>query len=500
MTEHPAPPPARQAAPAGHGGAGRWAASSARVVALVLSVVVVIGTGYAWTNVRNLTDNVGRVGSIGLGSGTDAQAAGSDGKDQNILLVGLDDRTGATPAELEELSTQTDGGSMNTDTMMVLHVPADGARATVISLPRDSWVDIKGSGKGKLNSAYGDGFANGGGQAGGFKLLTSTIEGITGLTIDHYIAVSLLAFYRISKAIGGVPVCLTEAQNASTDSDANGSGYSGIDLPAGVSTIEGKQALAFVRQRHGLPRGDLDRIVRQQYFLSHAFAKVASAGTLLNPFALSRLIKAVSSSMTVDKDLDLLQLAGQVQGLTAGNITFATIPTLGIQNTTNGIGQTVSIVALDFAAIPAFVAQVVGQPSAYESAPAADPTSVPVTVVNAVGTSGLAGRNGDALAALGFQVGAPDSADQTVTTTVTYPKGMEAQAKAVAAAVPGAVPAVSPDATGVTLVLGTDGVQVPDGTAAAPSTATPTTTAAPAPSAASPVPPVAAPALADCIS
>ncbi len=504
MTENPEPPPAGPAASAGHGGVSRWAASSARVLALVLSVVVVIGTGYAWTNVRNLTDNVGRVGSIGAGGGTDAQAAGSDGKDQNILLVGLDDRSGATPAELEELSTQTDGGSMNTDTMMVLHVPADGARATVISLPRDSWVDIKGSGKGKLNSAYGDGFADGGGQAGGFALLTSTIEGITGLKINHYIAVSLLAFYRISKAIGGVPVCLTQAQNASTDADANGSGYSGIDLPKGESVIEGKQALAFVRQRHGLPRGDLDRIVRQQYFLSHAFTKIASAGTLLNPFALSRLITAVSSSLTIDDGLDLLQLAGQVQGLTAGNITFATIPTLGIQNTTNGIGQTVSIVALDFAAIPAFVAQVVGQPSAYESATAADPASVNVTVVNAVGTAGLAGRNSDALAALGFRMGAPDSADQTVTTTVTYPKGMEAQAKAVAAAVPGAVPAVSPDATGVTLVLGTDGVQVTDGSATPTATAGPdatTTTVAPAPStSAAAAPAVADPAQASCIN
>ena len=95
-----------------------------------------------------------------------------------------------------------------------------------------------------------------------------TIHALTGLHIDHYVQVNLLGFYRISEAIGGVQVCLQHAQNAHTDSDAFGSGYSGINLPTGVSTIKGTQALAFVRQRHGLPHGDLDRIKRQQYFLS----------------------------------------------------------------------------------------------------------------------------------------------------------------------------------------------------------------------------------------
>lgn len=492
---HPSPRAARRARhaaagprtspgrPRPAGTARRALAGATRLLAVTLSVLVVVGTGYAWATNRSLANGVTRLDALGLTGSVGATAKNVDGADQNILIVGIDDRSGATPAELAELSTQQDGGSTNTDTMMVLHVPADGSKATVISLPRDSWVDIAGFGKGKLNSAYPDGLSGGGGAAGGAKLLISTVETLTGLSIDHFVSVSLLAFYRISNAIGGVPVCLNAAQNASTDSDAAGSGYSGIDLPAGNSVIQGKQALAFVRQRHGLPRGDLDRIVRQQYFLSHAFSQVASAGTLLNPVALSRLVSAVSSSLTVDKGLDLLKLATQVQDLSAGNITFATLPTLGTPTITYR-GQEVSIVALDFPAIPAFISKVIGLPTAYDSAGTVDPSSVTVTVANGTGTTGLAGRNGKALSALGFALGEPTTVDAASTTTIEYPAGMEAQAKTLAAAVPGAAVAVSGTVTALTLLLGGDGVEVPG---AAPTTTAKagasTTTATPAPTA-----------------
>jgi LCP family protein required for cell wall assembly len=454
----------------------RTAGAGLRVLAVVASVVVFAATGYAWATYRTLTTGLTRLDAIGAGATPNV-----DGADQNILLVGNDDRGGATPAELAQLSTQQDGGSINTDTMMVLHVPANGSKATVISLPRDSWVDIPGFGKGKLNSAYADGVSTGGGDAAGAKLMIQTVENVLGLSIDHYVAVSLLAFYRISLAIGGVPVCLNAAQNATTDSDPYGSGYSGINLPAGDSVISGKQALAFVRQRHGLPRGDLDRIVRQQYFLSHAFAKIASAGTLLNPAELNRLVGAVSASLKVDQGLDLVALAGQVQNLTAGNLSFLTLPTLGTPTITYG-GSQVSIVALDFARIPAFVSTVIGQPTVYQKATAAAPSSVTVTIVNAEGTAGLAGRNGTALSRLGFVIGQPETAEATAVSTVEYPRGMEAQAKAVADAVPGVAVAVSSAATGVKLVLGTDRVQVPGAAPWSGRSATPT----PAPNAAAP--------------
>ena len=263
-----------------------------------------------------------------------ALAAGQtdlDGSAQDILMIGNDSRAGATPAELHALHGGHDLQTVNTDTMMILHIPTDGQKPSLISFPRDSWVNIPGYGKGKLNSAFSDAYNSAMSQhrteqqaeGAGILLTLRTLSQLTGLHIDHYLQVNLLGFYRISEAIGGVQVCLLHAQNATTDSDAFGSGYSGIDLPAGVSTIKGAQALAFVRQRHGLPHGDLDRIKRQQYFLAAAFHKIASAGTLLNPFKLKHLLDAVSSSLLTDPTLNLLSLARSFELLSAGDINFA---------------------------------------------------------------------------------------------------------------------------------------------------------------------------------
>ena len=182
-----------------------------------------------------------------------------------------------------------------------------------------------------------------------------TLSGLTGLHIDHYLQVNLLGFYRISEAIGGVTVCLKHAQNADDrHATRSASGYSGIDLPAGVSTIKGEQALAFVRQRHGLPHGDLDRIKRQQYFLSAAFRKIASAGELLNPFKLHDLLDAVSSSLLTDPSLDLLSLARSFELLGAGDISFATLPNNGSQVIYPTASRPRSC-GVDYAAVPGFI-------------------------------------------------------------------------------------------------------------------------------------------------
>ncbi len=449
----------------------------ARAAVAGLSLLAIVGSGLAWATYQNFK------ASVRHGAPVPALAAGQkdpDGKDQNILLLGNDSRAGANAQELKALSTQDDGGSVNTDTMMVLHIPANGRRATVISFPRDSWVDIPDNGKGKINSSYGDGYAaaknHGGDETGsesaGVRLLIRTIAQLTGLHIDHYVQVNLLGFYRISNAIGGVDVCLNKAQNPNTDSDALGKGYSGINLPAGHSVIEGTQALAFVRQRHGLPNGDLDRIKRQQYFLSAAFRKVVSAGVLLNPFKLRDLLKAVSSSMLTDPDLDMLALARQFQDLSAGNIRYATIPNDGPQ-TIFPDGIETSIVAIDAAAMPGFINQLQGKPAdpGLATAPAGNPASVTLDVLNGTVIAGLAGRNAAALHKLGFHVETVDSTTQTNTTTVEYPPGAQNQAKAVASAVPGARLTQTESVKKVTLVLGADGRQAAGLASTAPSSA-----------------------------
>ena len=319
----------------------RQIGTAGRIVCGVLAVAVLAGSGWAWATYRSFAAKIVRIDAIPAtptaGPSTSAAHKDLDGKDQNILIVGNDSRDGATPAELADLGTTADPGASNTDTMMVLHVPSDGSRASVISFPRDSYVAIPGHGMGKLNSAYSLGVQDAKGDpAGGYRLLIRTLSALTGLTIDHFVSVGLLGFYRISNAIGGVPVCLLHAQNAQTDADEYGSGYSGIDLKAGWQTIQGKQALAFVRQRHGVPGGDLGRINRQHYFLSQAIKKIASAGTLLHPATITKLLNAVRSSVEMDPRLDPLSLLTELGEMSAGNITFSDMPTDG--STINSAG------------------------------------------------------------------------------------------------------------------------------------------------------------------
>jgi LCP family protein required for cell wall assembly len=308
-----------------------------RAVVALLSVSALAVSGYAWASWNDFTSNITRVSAIGGGPTEDGHKVPDvDGKDQNILIVGNDDRSTATDAELGQLGTTRDGGSINTDTMMVLHVPANGRKAIVIGIPRDSYVAIPGHDMNKINSAYKDGYVeNHNDKNAASRLAVETVQNLTGLTIDHFVQVDLIGFYRISLAIKGVSVNLCNAVKEPE---------SGVDLPKGVSTIQGKQALAFVRQRYGFPdgMGDLDRIKRQQYFLSAAFRKISSSGTLLDVFKLRNLLKAVRSSLTMDEHLDPLTLAEQMQDLTAGNLSFTTIPTDGF-HTYDGVGSTVVV-------------------------------------------------------------------------------------------------------------------------------------------------------------
>ncbi|SOD71483.1 LytR family transcriptional attenuator [Jatrophihabitans sp. GAS493] len=341
-----------------------------RAIAALISLVIVLGSGYAWATYRSFTANVTHVDAIDP-SAPDARAPDLDGKAENILLVGDDHRpANASAALLAELSTQLDGGGTNTDTMMVMHVPADGSKATLISFPRDSWVKVPGHGLNKLNAAFSLGSRNGGGDRGGSRLLIATIHDLTGLHIDHFVRVSLVGFYQIAKVLGPIPVCL---KHASVDP------YSGTDLPAGPSDLTPKQALSFVRQRHDLLGGDLGREIRQQYFLSQAFSQIASAKTLLNPLKLRDLLSAVSSNIETDFAGDgLLKFAQQMENLQSGNLKSATIPTTGTP-TIYVDGAPVSIVAVDRAAIPSFIAAVVGPsaPAPKSATPAVKPSATP---------------------------------------------------------------------------------------------------------------------------
>jgi LCP family protein required for cell wall assembly len=424
-----------------HGRQRRTARTLFPAIGGVLAMALVLTGGYAAWSYAQLDSAVTKV-HVALPH--PSASADVDGAAENILLVGDDHRPAdATPQELAELGTQLDGGATNTDTMIVLHIPAGGGSATMISFPRDSWVPIPGHGTFKLNSAFSDGAANGGGDAGGMRLLIQTIENISGLQIDHFVRVSLLGFYQLVKALGPIQVCLNEPAH-----DPN----SNVDLPAGRSTLNASQALSFVRQRDGLPRGDLDREVRQQYFLSQEARKVLSAGTLLNPVKVSELLHGVGDAVQIDDGLSIPSLVSTFRGIDLSSVRSTTIPTSGTP-TIDGY----STVAVDFAAMPAFIQGIVGAPAAYTEAKAATPSSVHVSVQNGGSTPGGATAASAALTAKGFVVGAPSDTTTTAATVVEYPKGAEAEAKAVVAAVPGATAVRSTTVSGVTLVLGTDG-------------------------------------------
>ncbi|HWU48092.1 MAG TPA: LCP family protein [Humibacter sp.] len=418
--------------------------------AFVVVALLVIGIGYGIFNYLALTNAISHVDAI---SGSNKPAADADGPAQNILLVGDDHRpANASAAELARLHAGPDDGENNTDTMMILHVPAGASSgaATLISLPRDSWVRIPGFGMGKLNSAFADGENSAAkGQdaaAAGAQLLIRTVQNLTGLTVDHYVRVSLLGFYDIADALGPIQVCLKHPVDDP---------YSGAKFPAGTSTLDAAQALAFVRQRHGLPNGDLDREVRQQYFLSVEAHKLLSAGTLLNPVALHNAMTAIGSALQTDPGLNLLQLAAQVRDLSG--IRSATIPVSGTP-TIYVDGTPVSIVQVDTAAMPAFITKLIGEPSAYTKAQPASPAHVTVTVLNGSGVEGAATAATKTFAAAGFHTGNAGNADPTTSTTIEYAAGDESQAKAVASHLPGAVVRQSSGAHDVTVVLGSDGL------------------------------------------
>ncbi|MBP2471255.1 LCP family protein required for cell wall assembly [Crossiella equi] len=288
------------------------------------------------------------------------------GTDTNILLVGVDSRTDAqgrplSREVLDALQAGEAGGEQNTDTMMLVHVPADPTKkAFAVSLPRDSYVDIAGGfGKHKLNSAYARAkvaaakTARGQGKdnatvekesvTAGRKNLITTVAKLTGLTVDHYAEINLYGFSEITKAVGGIPVCL----NKPVRDD-----FSGANFPAGQQVLEGVDALKFVRQRHGLPAGDLDRVRRQQAFLAGLANRVLSAGTLTDPGKVQGLVDALTRSVVLDQGWDLLGFAAQVQGLTGGRIQFQTIPTLRANLATPGDGVAVEV---DPAKVKAFV-------------------------------------------------------------------------------------------------------------------------------------------------
>lgn len=230
----------------------------------------------------------------------------------NWLLVGSDSRTGLTPEQEAALATGGDIGAGRTDTILLIHVPADGP-TTMVSLPRDWYVPIPGYGSDKLNASF---------ALGGAPLLVQTVETVTGLRMDHYAEVGFGGFADMVDAIGGVDLCVPYDI---VDPLA------GIDLRAGCQELSGPQALGFVRSR-ATPLADLDRMNNQRLFLSSLLSKATSPTTFLNPFRAVPLVRGIVGSLQVDNGDHIWNLASLGWAL-RGEMVTTTIPVSGFEDT-----------------------------------------------------------------------------------------------------------------------------------------------------------------------
>ena len=279
----PAQPPSR-ARTGGTGGSGprggrRWLRPK-RVLVILASLVVLamLATVALYFSVSS------KLTRINVLVPTSFTSAGT-----NWLIAGSDSRGGLTAAQENQLALGRDITGGRSDTIMLLHLPANGTRPTLVSIPRDSYVPIPGNGYNKINAAY---------AIGGPKLLIATVQNVTGLPVNHFMSIGFGGLVGVVNDVGGVRMCLKAPMK---DPKA------GLNLKAGCQTLNGDQALGFVRTR-AFAEGDLQREQDQRVLLKGILAKMTSAGTLANPFAIIPAANGAASAISVDQSAGLSQL------------------------------------------------------------------------------------------------------------------------------------------------------------------------------------------------
>ncbi len=291
---------------------GRWWKRTLIVLVAIVALVAVGAGGYVAFISQRADNNLARADLLPPdGQSTYTSKAGTkeklvkgkeSGKGETYLLLGSDARPGET--------------NSRSDVIQLLHISQDGSRVDLVHYPRDLWVDIPGHGKGKINWAF---------AFGGAPLLVQTLEGLTGVQVDHVANTDFEGFKAMTDALGGVRVWADEASTAS--------GNGGVDIKQGWNDLNGEQALGFVRERYQLSGGDLSRGQRQQAFIKAVMLKVLSPGVIANPVKFTSFVDAATKNTTVDATFsmnDVRRKALSLRGLRGDDIHFHTAPNGGV--------------------------------------------------------------------------------------------------------------------------------------------------------------------------
>ncbi|WP_244207099.1 LCP family protein [Streptomyces swartbergensis] len=402
-------------------------------VVTTLSVVVLASAGIGHAVMASLDADIARVDPF-----KDMKNRPQAGHGMNVLLVGTDGREKIGKEERRKY--RLGGAPCNcTDTIMIVHVSEDRERATVVSLPRDSYAVMpahvdrttgrRHSGHPiKLNAAYAE---------GGPQLTVRTVESMTKVKIDHYLEVDFTSFMRTVDVVGGVKICTADPLKDS---------YTGLDLPAGRHTLAGGQALQYVRARHIDGASDLGRMKRQQRFMAALVERITSSGILLNPMKFRDVTRAVLGSVRADKGFgtdEMLDLGRAMRNFSPSSSEFTTVP-IGRMGYMKGVGSTLKWDPVKaerlFHALREDQPLSVRRPRGAAQIVSVAPQQIRVQVENGTRTPGLGRRVDAALASTGFRTTrAPvnAAARDVKRTIVAYDPRWDRSAKSLATALPG---------------------------------------------------------------
>ncbi|MFJ9900108.1 LCP family protein [Streptomyces sp. NPDC091280] len=434
----------------------------ARIALITVSALILVTAGVGTWLWEHLNGNINSV-ALDDGAGGKEKADAFGRTPINLLVIGSDGRNNAADCKLGGgCGSGKSTSGHNADVEMVVHVSADRSNATVMSVPRDTMTQVpacKDPDSSQATAGY-YGQINSALQYGPACQVT-TVHQLTGITIDHFVMLDFAGVVKMSDAVGGVSVCV---------SDNVYDTYSHLKLAKGTHTLKGEAALEFVRSRHGFGDGsDLGRTVSQHLFLSAMIRKFKSAGTLANPAKVYSLADAATKALTVDDGLGsvgkLVDLATDLDKVPSKRMTFTTMQTGADPTNADRVVPAAGAKSLFAAIADDQSLSGGGGKKKASSAPATTaPATVPaaevaVKVENGTTIGGRASVIADALIAKGFSSGTStgNAPEQAATTRLTYGPGEKAEAQTVASALGlSAAHLTQSGASGLTLVIGAD--------------------------------------------